>query len=53
MASGIAGFWGAFIVGERSSKARSRLLPPAQTPKVCKAVKKELADPNADFSEIA
>jgi ammonia channel protein AmtB len=53
MASGVAGFWGALIVGERSSKVRARLQPPVQPVKLDKAVKRELADPNADFSEIA
>lgn len=53
LVGGVAGFWGAFIVGERTSKVRARLHPDRPTPKVTEKVRKEISKANADYSEIA
>ena len=55
LVAGTAGFWGAWIVGERRAKIRDRksVRPLRQKVKLTEALKAELAAPNADYSLIA
>lgn len=53
MIGGVAGFWGALIVGERTSKVRARNGQVKVATKLSKKVKRELSQPGADFSSIA
>ena len=46
LVGGVAGFWGALIVGARSHPDRAK-------PSVSSKIRKEIAKPNADYSEIA
>ena len=54
LVGGVAGFWGAWMVGERRSKIRNRENAANQAKKPITAeMKLELADPNADYSVLA
>jgi ammonia channel protein AmtB len=55
LVAGTAGFWGAWIVGERRAKIRDRENHKSLRPKVRinQALRDQLAAPNADYSSIA